>query len=102
MTHTWHGKKQSYRYNVYLIGSAAIPAGDGNYVYAKRYGTSWKPVYIGQGDLKDRSDLDSHHKGGCIRRNGATHFHAHLNSLESRRRAEEKDLLDNHWTPCNG
>ncbi len=81
---------------------------DGNYVYTRvshvdeRGTTIWSPVYIGQGNLKERSDTDSHHKGYCIKRSEATHFHAHTNSSKSSRLAEESDLLDNYATPCNG
>ncbi len=102
-THRWTGKSgNGYTYYVYEIGHP-MQDKDGNYIYAKAdtYGT-WQPVYIGQGNLRDRSDTGSHHKGGCINRNEATHFHAHLNALQSSRQAEELDLLG-HWaTPCNG
>ena len=92
---------KDYTYYVYPIGSH-MPDEKGNYIYAKEQGQYWKPVYIGQGNLKDRSDTDSHHKGDCIKGNGATHFHAHLNPGQLSREAEEKDLLNNYNTPCNG
>ncbi len=100
-THEWRGKSGAYyRYYVYRIG-ARMKDEKGNYIYAKQRGQSWEPVYIGQGNLKDRSDTGSHHKGSCIALNGATHFHAHLNALQSSRRAEELDLQGLWPTPCN-
>jgi len=54
----------------------------------------WVPVYIGQGDLKDRAT--NHHQARCIQQKGATHFHCHKNDLESNRLAEERDLLGNY------
>ena len=90
-THKWVGKSgKSYTYQVCSIGTA-MKDEKANYIYAKKglYG-SWLPVYIGQGNLKDRSDTDSHHKGDCIKRNGATHFHAHLNAHESTGRRRKR------------
>ena len=101
-TCTWTGKSgASYKHNVYPIGTN-MKDEKGNYIYAKVQGQSWVPVYIGQGNLKDRSDPASHHKGGCISRNGATHFHAHLNPDQRYREAEEQDLLNKYNTLCNG
>lgn len=102
----WDGKSgNSYKYWVHPIGT---PMKDtpGNYIYAYEYqGTDgaryWGPVYIGQGNLAERSDLGSHHRGNCIKNKGATHFHAHTNSSESGRLAEETDLRANYSTPCN-
>ena len=98
---TWYGKDDSYVYHVYRLGTN-FKDEDGNYIYAKIVSDRWVSVYIGQGNLKDRCDLDNHHKRGCIRRNGATHVHAHLNSKESDRLDEEADLLADHSPPCNG
>lgn len=100
--HEWQGQSGGgYTYYVYPIGEDMADK-KGNYIYAKRntYG-SWVPVYIGRGNLQDRSDLDSHHKGGCIRRNGATHFYAHLSAHKSTRIAEEQDLVAKWQPTCN-
>ena len=103
----WNGKSGTrYTYYIHAIGTPMKDV-DGNYIYAylgppdakgNRY---WHPVYIGQGNLKERSDTSSHHKGYCITQAGATHFHAHTNGIKSDRLAEERDLLANYNTPCN-
>ena len=106
-TCTWTGASGSqYAYRIYPIGTPMADVA-GNYIYAylshvdERGVRRWNPVYIGQGNLADRSDLSSHHKGYCIRQTGATHFHAHTNALKYARVAEEHDLLANRTTPCN-
>ena len=100
------GSGEQYDYRIYPIGTTFKNL-DGNYIYARinrvdASGTRWwTAVYIGQGNLSERSDPNAHHRGTCIEQNGATHFHCHLNANLSARRAEEKDLLANHNTPCN-
>jgi len=103
----WTGASGSqYVYRIYPIGT---PMADltGNYIYARlshidKDGVSiWQPVYIGQGNLADRSDLSSHHKSYCIRNAGATHFHAHTNAMRQDRVAEEADLLAGGAPRCN-
>lgn len=85
-----------YRYFVHPAGTP-LKEVDGNYIYAKKNAEGlWVPVYIGQGNLADRSDLTKHHKGACIRVKGATHIHAHINADETERQAEEDDLLANY------
>ena len=105
----WTGASGSrYTYYVHPIGWRAAPDQDGNYIYARLDRTNkdgvrwWKPVYIGQGDLADRSDVGSHHKSGCIKRSMATHFHCHSNEHHDKRLSEEADLLEKWDTPCNG
>lgn len=61
-------------------------------------------MYIGEGDLKERTEYRINE--GCVIKKGATHIHAHLNSDNSDRLNEEDDLLKNHpesYTPtgCN-
>lgn len=99
----WEGQSgRSYKHWIYTIGTSFQDKG-GNYIYAKETKPKhWVPVYIGEGNLADRSDLDDHHKAGCIRRNGATHIHAHLNSDEQDRLAEERDLVERLKPVCNG
>jgi len=53
------------------------------------------PIYIGEGDLKDRSE--NHHQAGHIGQKRATHFHCHLNRSKESRLNEESDLLA-HYT----
>ena len=100
----WPGKSGSkYKYWIHQIGTS-FKAESGNYIYAKESSPGkWVAVYIGEtGDLSDRT-LEGHHKEDCIRRNGATHVHAHASSASADiRRAEEADLVEK-WNPtCNG
>lgn len=93
-TVTWKGRSgTTYTYWVYAIPAALNRGQDGNYIYAKVVDRSWQPIYIGQGDLGDRTDIDNHHRSRCLRSKGATHVHAHKNGLEADRRAEEQYLL---------
>ena len=104
MTAEWQGKSGSkYTYYVYPVGHP-MKAEAGNYIFAKMVAGWWWPVYIGEtDDLKDRTNLASHHKGDCIKNNGATYVHAHLSSSDAKiRRAEESDLLNNNSPACNG
>ena len=72
-TCVWTGASGSrYTYHVHPIGWRAAPGQNGNYIYARLDRTDqdgvrwWKPVYIGQGNLADRSDVGSHHKSDLI------------------------------------
>lgn len=91
---TWMGASgRRYEYSVFSLPVSLQPDQTGNYVYAKRGPRGdWLPVYIGEGDLADRSST-AHHKAECIRNKGATHFHCHLNPNPQTRREEEADLL---------
>ena len=101
-TVTWPGQSgKQYTYEVYRIGTNfnKVP---GNYIFAKQTVTGWIPIYIGEtSDLSQR--FDNHHAMPCIKRNGATHIHAHKSSSDANvRRAEESDLIK-RWKPsCNG
>ncbi|MFH2103560.1 MAG: hypothetical protein ABIJ39_09445 [Chloroflexota bacterium] len=88
----WIGASgKSYSYIVWPLPANFNPNQNGNYIYTKFVNNQWIPIYIGQGDLKDRTE--NHHKAACIRNKGATHIHVHLNALEANRLAEERDLL---------
>ena len=91
---------REYRYNIYSIDTTWSDVA-GNYIFAKESKPhTWEPVYIGETEsFKDR--LPNHNELPCIRHNGGTHIHAHLNPNGITRLAEEKDLLANHSTPCN-
>ncbi len=98
LTCTWTGASgKQYDYHVYKIPAVFDPGQIGNYIYAKvNENNNWVPIYIGEGDLKERANLDRHHQGECIKRKGATHFHCHLNPVKEARLAEEADLLAGH------
>ena len=89
----WIGNSgTSYKFYIWELPTNFNANQNGNYVYSKQNSEGkWVPVYIGQGDLKERSE--KHHKASCIRSKGATHIHVHLNPKEADRLAEEKDLL---------
>lgn len=94
-THEWIGASgTAYTYFIHDLSVDFSPNQKGNYIYAKKPKDKWVPVYIGEGDLKDRRE--NHHKAECIANRGATHFHEHLNEDEKARKAEESDLLANH------
>lgn len=97
----WVGKfGKTYTYYVHSIG-ANFKEEPGNYIFCKldAFGR-WVPQYIGQTkNLNQR--LGDHEKEVCAKRNGATHIHAHLNSDEATRFAEERDLIEGHNPPCN-
>ena len=84
-----------YTYFVWELPASFDANQDGNYIYCRLNSKNhWEPIYIGQGDLKDRTE--KHHQAICIKGKGATHIHAHLNANEAARRAEERDLLLNY------
>lgn len=96
-TCNWIGTSGArYTYYIYELPTSFNPNQNGNYIYAKKnIKNKWVPVYIGQGDLADRSG-PSHHRADCIKRKNATHFHCSLNPREADRIKEEKDLLSQY------
>ena len=95
-TINWTGASgNQYMYHIWELPAHFNPKQDGNYIYSKLNERNlWVPIYIGQGDLKDRTE--NHHQAICIKRKGATHIHVHLNAKEKDRTAEETDLLANY------
>ena len=91
----WAGQSgQKYGYHVYDLRFAFSPKQDGNYIFTKIVNNTWIPIYIGEGDLQDRTS--SHISNGCVAGKGATHIHAHVNKSAPARKAEESDLLAGH------
>ncbi len=92
-TCTWTGERgKQYTYYIWGLPTSFKENQDGNYIYTKKSPEGkWVPIYIGQGDLKSRTD--NHHQADCITRKGATHIHVHQNAQEAERLAEENDLL---------
>jgi hypothetical protein len=88
----WTGKSgKKYTFTVYSKGTTFNEV-DGNYIFAKNKTTSWEAVYIGEGDLKTRTQDKEHLK--CAENKGFTHYHVHKNSDEKLRKAEETDLIE--------
>ncbi|MCH8064716.1 MAG: hypothetical protein IIC90_02675 [Chloroflexi bacterium] len=104
-TITWTGASGSkYQYKIFPIGTTMNDT-PGNYIFAKetKPGT-FRPIYVGETEsLADRlNNPAGHHKWACIKRQGATHICAHVNTRGARaRRAEEADLLAALKLPCN-
>jgi hypothetical protein len=94
-TCVWTGTSSTqYPYYIFAIPPNFNRNQNGNYIYAKVVNNAWSPIYIGQGDLRDRTQ--NHHQAECIARKGSTHVHAHLNEREAGRKREETDLLANY------
>jgi hypothetical protein len=97
----WTGKSgKAYTYWIYLIG-ANLKAEAGNYIFARETKpNTYMPIYIGQTEnLSER--FDNHHKKDCIKDQGATHIHAHLNANKQSRLDEESDLIAKWMPACN-
>lgn len=96
-TVTWNGKSgASYKFEVYPKETIFIDV-DGNYIFAQETLTGWNAVYIGEGNLRTRTQDKEHLT--CANRKGFTHFHVHANSNEHDRKYEETDLIAQH-TEC--
>jgi len=88
---SWKGRSgNTYDFTVFTIDVTFNPNENGNYIFAKKTQTGYDAVYIGEGDIKDRTE--AHKREGCVIRKGATHIHAHLNNSEIARKNEEEDL----------
>lgn len=100
-TINWSGKSgKTYKYWIYPIGDS-LKAEAGNYIFAKETTKGrFTPIYVGETSNLDER-FDNHHKAGCIKSNGATHIHAHLNADEDDRLAEEADIIAKWGPPCN-
>lgn len=99
----WHGfSGKEYKYWIYDIDYNSFDPVPANYIFAKETKPkSHDAIYIGETeDISER--FDYHHKMVCIKRNGATHIHAHKSSKDkSVRVAEEQDLIRKWRPPCN-
>lgn len=102
----WRGASGEYKYWIYALLTNFNSGQDGNYIYTKIVGDRWTPIYIGQGDLASRTNIENHNQSHCLKSKGATHIHVHTNGREADRKAEEADLLKAHQeaykpTGCN-
>ena len=90
----WTGASGTkYTYYVYEL-PASLKDKLGNYIFTKRNNENrWVPIYIGEGNLKDRVTSGDHHQADCIARKSPTHVHAHLTGTKEDSQSEEEDLL---------
>lgn len=88
----WKGASGTeYSYAVYSKQTEFNPNLIGNYIFAKRTNKGWDAVYIGEGDIKTRTQDKTHLS--CATKKGFTHYHVHLNNLDESRKREEEDLI---------
>ena len=105
-TQDWIGASgATYTYHIHPMSWIPETGQKGNYIFAKQINAIWHAVYIGEGDLGDRYNAALHE--GCITGKRATHYHEHLNSNETTRKNEERDLITGNpeceWPAgCNG
>jgi hypothetical protein len=93
----WTGASGTkYTYWVYSLPTNLNSEQDGNCIFTKFENSSWKPIYIRQGDRGTRTNIDNHHQSTCLRSKGATHLHAHKNAVERDRLSEVQDLHANY------
>jgi hypothetical protein len=91
----WRGAQGTpYRFWVYPLGCRFAAGQAGTYIIARRRADGWDPLYVGQGDLDNRSR--HHHQADCLRARGATHIHARAGGEEPGRIAERDDILAAH------
>lgn len=99
----WPGSsKRNYRYWIFPLNQVFNPSQPCNYIFARKNQAGlWEPVYIGEAsDIQER--FDTHEKWPSINLHGATHVMAHTTlGGKAVRLAEETDLRQNWWTPCN-
>jgi len=94
-TNIWHGASgKAYNYFIFPIVFDFQSDQDGNYIFCSQTVQGWKPIYIGEGDIKERTQF--HIKDGSISQKGATHIHVHLRRSEMERKDEEIDLLNKY------
>ncbi|MGO8674649.1 MAG: hypothetical protein ACLQVX_02115 [Limisphaerales bacterium] len=98
----WVGQSgKNYKYGVYSLDTP-FQSNPGNFIYAgQAEDGSWVPVYIAQTrNLHQR--LEGHVTVDDAVKRGATHIHAHYDSVgQSARCTEERDLIL-RWNPvCN-
>lgn len=90
--HHWIGKSgKPYWYAIHELPWLPDPNQYGNYIFAKFVNGRWQPVYIGEGDLRDRYNAAL--REGCVTKKNATHYHEHLQSSKSAGVEEEADLI---------
>lgn len=89
----------TYAYYVFPLDFSPKDDQFGNYMLARQSQEGrWIPVFIGQGNLKERVSDKAHMRNA--QKKGATHILARVNQNEHLRRVEERDLLVAHPEAC--
>lgn len=88
----WKGiSGNEYTYEIFSKDSTFNLNQNGNYIFARQTFIGWEAVYIGQGDLKTRTQDQTHLD--CANLKGFTHYHVHINNSEINRKNEEEDMI---------
>ena len=101
----WDGESgKQYKFWIFPINHTFGANEVGNYIFAKREGSRWPAIYIGEGELQIR--VAAAIREGCVTRKSATHIHANLINSERARKEVESDILAAHTeayapTGCN-
>lgn len=89
----------TYAYYVFPLDFSPKDDQFGNYMLARQSQEGrWIPVFIGQGNLKERVRDKAHVRRA--QQKGATHILARVNQNEQLRRVEERDMLVAHPEAC--
>ena len=97
---TWHGLSGNpYVFTVYDLNTNWYDVG-GVYIFAKIENRKWVPIYIGETHSFKERLVRSHEKWDCALRRGMTHIHALRIDDSRRRKAVERDLIDNYGQKC--
>ena len=101
-TVNWTGlSAQKYTYYMHQLPWRPSADQTGNYIFAKESASGWQPLYFGETESFRARLVPSHEKLPCALRNGITHIHAHINTNDAARLAEESDLIAAYDAPCN-
>lgn len=77
----WHGASgKAYNCFIFPIDFDFQSVQEANYIFCSQIVEGWKPIYIGEGDMKKRTQFRTNE--GCVVQKGATHIHAHLHRSE--------------------
>lgn len=97
-TFYWVGKSEErYKYYVYEIPVFLVKGGwQGNYIFSRKAGDNFEPIFIGEGSVGYLSSLMYHPDAEEIEKRGATHVHVHVNSCDTMREREHIDLYEKY------
>ena len=91
------GNKYHYWFLPNPLDTATIKPHAGNYMFVKPTNEGWIPVYVGIAENL-RDGIPNHEKWKEAVKLGATNVMAHTQNDSSKRKNEEKDLIE-YWNP---